>query len=136
MLTKMLTLSRPVAGASVLVVDDNEDMASTMACLLKQFGHDVHIARDGNQAIEIARRLQPSYVLLDLGLPGLDGFQVASAIRQEVAGRPVIIAVTGYGREDDRRRALTGGFDHYFVKPILDLRPLITLISARTVIQP
>ena len=103
-----------------------------MACLLKHFGHDVHIARNGNQAIEIACSQRPRYVLLDIGLPGLDGYHVASRLRQELAESIVIIAVTGYGREDDRRRALASGFDHYIVKPVLDHDALIALLSTAT----
>ena len=72
--------------ANILVVDDYSDTAESMAMWLKQFGHDVLIARDGYQAIEIARRQPPNYVLLDLGLPGLDGYQVASRLRQELGG--------------------------------------------------
>jgi DNA-binding response OmpR family regulator len=126
----MLISSQHVDMANILVVDDDRDTASTMACLLKHFGHDVQIALDGYQAISIARRQHPKYVLLDLGLPGLDGYQVASRLRRELAKPTVIIAVTGFGQEDERRRALTGGFDHYFVKPIIDHDALITLRSA------
>jgi CheY-like chemotaxis protein len=125
----MLTSNRAAEIAGILVVDDDKDTASTMACLLEHVGHDVHIARNGDQAIEIARRQHPKYVLLDIGLPGLDGYQVASRLRQELAESTVIIAVTGYGREADRRRALASGFDHYFVKPVLDHDALIALLS-------
>ena len=125
----MLTSSRHVDRASILVVDDNRDAAETLAQLLKLLGHDVQIALDGFQAIEIARRQRPNYVLLDLGLPGLDGYQVASTLRHELAGPLVIIAITGYGREEDRRRAEAAGFDHYFLKPI-EHNALMSLLSA------
>ena len=114
----MLTASRQVDMANILVVDDYRDTAESMAMWLKQFGHEVHIARDGVEAIEIARRQQPQYVLLDLGLPRLDGYQVAARLRQELAGPLVIIAITGYGQEKDRRQALEAGCDHYFLKPV------------------
>jgi len=102
----MLMSTGQMNFAKILVVDDDRDTAESMACLLRLFGHDAQIALNGYQAIEIARRLRPHYVLLDLGLPGLDGFQIASRLRQEQAGPLVLIAITGYGREDDRRQAL------------------------------
>ena len=71
----------------------------------------------------------PKYVLLDIGLPGLDGYEVAAKLRQELADLPVIIAVTGFGREDDRSRALKAGFNYFLVKPILDQNVLIKLLS-------
>lgn len=122
-------LSRRVVMANILVVDDDRDTAETMARWLKCFGHDVRIARDGYKAIDIARRVRPDYVLLDIGLPGLDGYEVASRLRREQAGPLVIIAVTGYCQEEDRRRALAAGCDHHFVKPI-DHDALIALLSA------
>jgi CheY-like chemotaxis protein len=82
----MLTDSRQVHMANILVVDDYWDTAQSMAMWLKCLGHDVQIASDGYQAIEVARRQRPNYVLLDLGLPRLDGYQVASRLRQELAG--------------------------------------------------
>jgi CheY-like chemotaxis protein len=115
--------------ASILVVEDYEDSAASMALWLKLNGHEVLIARDGYQAIEIARCQRPNYVLLDLALPLLDGYEVASRLRHELGALPVIIAVTGYGREEDRRRALTAGCDYHFLKPF-DPIALITLLSA------
>lgn len=114
----MLQPPRPVAPARVLVVDDDRNTAETMACLLRLFGHDVRIALDGHRAIEVARRERPSCMLLDVGLPGVDGYEIASRLRRELAGSIVLIAVTGYGREEDRRAALAAGFDHHFVKPL------------------
>jgi phosphotransferase system HPr (HPr) family protein len=99
-----------------------------MARWLKLLGHDVKVARDGYQAIDIARRQRPDCVLLDIGLPGPDGYQVASRLRQELAV-PIIIAVTVYGQEEDRRRTLAAGCDHHFVKPV-DHDALIALLPA------
>jgi phosphotransferase system HPr (HPr) family protein len=124
----MLTSNRNTESANILVVDDNRDAADTLALLLTFYGHSVQIAFDGHQAIEIARRQRPNYVLLDLGMPGVDGYQVAAWLRHELAGPVVIIAITGYGREVDRRRALAAGFDHFFLKPI-DHGALIALLS-------
>ena len=124
----MLTAVREVQMDSVLIVDDYRDTAESMARWLKQLGRDVHIACDGIEAVEIARRLQPRFVLLDLGLPHLDGYQVAARLRQELAEAPVIIAITGYGQETDRRQALAAGCDHYFLKPV-DLDAVFSVLS-------
>jgi phosphotransferase system HPr (HPr) family protein len=113
--------------ANILVVDDYSDSANALALWLKQFGYDVQIARDGYQAIEIARRQRPNHVLLDLGLPGLDGYQVAATLRQEHPGPLLIIAVTGFASEEYRRRALAAGCDHCLSKPI-ELSTLIALL--------
>ncbi len=115
--------------AQILVVDDYRDTADTTAAWLKQLGHHVQIARDGYQAVELARHRPPNFVLLDIGLPGLDGYQVASTLRRELAGPLVIIAITGFGREEDRRQALAAGCDYHFLKPI-DPGALIELLSA------
>jgi phosphotransferase system HPr (HPr) family protein len=109
---------RDGAVASVLVVDDDRDNVETMARLLELFGHDVHVARDGHQAIEMARRRRPGCMLLDVALPGLDGYEVASRLRRELGGSIVLIALTGYGRDEDRRAARAAGFDHHFLKPL------------------
>ena len=114
----MIMSSRHSDCANILVVDDDRDTAESMARLLRHFGHDVAIAFDGYEAIEIAHRQRPSYRLLDIGLPGLDGYQVASTLRQASDGPIVLIAITGYAREADRHRALATGFDHFFVKPL------------------
>ena len=124
----MLTAGRQVDVASILVVDDHCDTAESTARWLKLLGHDVSIARDGIEAIDIARRLKPHYVLLDLGLPRMDGYEVALRLRQELAGPLVIIAITGFCQEQDRRRASEAGCDHYFLKPV-DPDALISLLS-------
>jgi CheY-like chemotaxis protein len=113
----------------ILVIDDDRDTAETTARFLETFGHDVRIALNGYQAIEIACSLQPGHVLLDLALPGLDGYQVAARLRQELAGPLVIIAVTGYGREEDRQLSRQAGIDHHLLKPI-DLSALLSLLSS------
>lgn len=114
--------------ADILVVDDYSDTANSMALWLRQLGHNVAIARDGYQAIEVARRQRPGYVLLDLGLPGLDGYQVAAALRQEFAASLVIIAVTGFASEVIRRQALAAGCDHCVSKPV-EPSVLVPLLS-------
>lgn len=121
-------------GMRILVVDDDRDTAETMACLLGLAGHRVRVAHDGYKAVEEARRHRPGCVLLDLGLPGLDGYKVASRLRHELSGPLVLVAVTGYGHDEVRRRALSSGFDRFFVKPIEPeaLDELIAGLSART----
>jgi CheY-like chemotaxis protein len=102
----------------VLVVDDNVDSANSIAMLLRERGHEVEVAHDGLKALELARRVRPEFVFLDLGLPGLDGFEVARALRREPGLQGArIIAVTGYAQESDRRRALEAGIDQHLVKP-------------------
>jgi phosphotransferase system HPr (HPr) family protein len=129
----MLLSPRPVDAARILVVDDDRDTVESMARLLRLFGHDVQTACDGYQAIELARRLRPRHVLLDLCLPGLDGYQVATRLRQERAESIVLIAITGYGRKEDDRRALSAGFDHHFVKPLDQdaLNGLLSILGTR-----
>jgi CheY-like chemotaxis protein len=112
----------------ILVVDGDRDTVETTACLLRTFGHDVPTARDGSRALEIARRQRPDYVLLDLALPGMDGYQVASRLRQELTEPTVFIAITGYGQEEDRCRSREAGIDHHLLKPV-DLDTLLSLLS-------
>ncbi len=102
----------------ILVVDDNEDSADTLAMLLALEGHDAHIARDGLQALARAATLRPEAVLLDLGLPGLNGYEVCRRLRTEPWGEEMaIVAVTGWGQDEDRRRSASAGFDGHLVKP-------------------
>lgn len=103
----------------ILVVDDNVDMASTMARLLKRKGHTVAVAHEGHAALETAATFHPQIVLLDLGLPGIDGYQVAQQLRRETTlARVRLIALSGYGQEQDRKRAQAAGFDRHLVKPV------------------
>ncbi|MFN2476140.1 MAG: PAS domain-containing protein [Chthoniobacterales bacterium] len=103
----------------VLVVDDHIDTAQSLARLLRARGHVVHIVHDGDSAMDAARVFRPEVVLLDLGLPGMDGYEVAQHLRanQELA-QPTIIAISGYGQEEDRRRSSEVGIDHHLVKPV------------------
>jgi signal transduction histidine kinase/ActR/RegA family two-component response regulator len=116
-------------GSRILVIDDNVDTARGMLRLLKTLGNDVIIAHDGPSAIEAARPLQPEFILLDIGLPGMDGYEVAARLREEPSCRAaVIIAVSGYGQEEDRRRSREAGFDYHLVKPV-DFNSLLPLIA-------
>jgi phosphotransferase system HPr (HPr) family protein len=114
--------------ASILVVDDYKDTASSLALWLEQLGYNVQIASDGYRAIEIARRQRPNCVLLDLGLPGFDGYQVAATLRRELPGPLVIIAVTAFSQDEYRQQALAAGCDYCVRKPI-DPDTLLPLLS-------
>ncbi len=115
----------------VLVVDDNTDAANTIADLLKGAGHTVEIAYDGPSAIQKGLRLQPEFVFLDLGLPGVDGFVVAARLRLEPSLRGArIIAVTAYAGDDMRQKATEAGFDDYLVKPV-EPRFIESLLGSR-----
>jgi PAS domain S-box-containing protein len=102
----------------VLVVDDNVDSVETMALLLESQGHEVHTAVDGPTAIDRAAELQPDVVLLDIGLPGMSGYEVARALRRQPHPQAMtLVAISGYGRDSDREAAHAAGFDHHLVKP-------------------
>ncbi|AEI66586.1 ATP-binding protein [Corallococcus macrosporus] len=121
----------PSAGRHVLLVDDHSDSRQLVRELLEMEGHTISEAEDGPSGLATARALRPDVVLLDIGLPGLDGYEVARALRATDEGRDlVLIAVTGYGLEDDRRRALEAGFDEHLVKPV-DLSRLRALLVPR-----
>jgi signal transduction histidine kinase len=116
-------------GCRVLVVDDSIDNARGISRLLKLLGHDVREAHDGEAAIVVARAHGPEVVLLDIGLPGKDGYEVAKQLRTEGCCRDaLIIAVSGYGQPEDLRRAKEAGFDHHLVKPV-DYDALMTLLA-------
>ena len=116
-------------GSRILVVDDNVDTVNGLAQLLELLGNDIQVAHDGKKAIETARTFRPEFVLLDIGLPGMDGYEVASLLRKDDSCKhTVIIAVSGYGQEEDRRRSREAGFDHHLVKPV-DFDTLTTLLG-------
>jgi CheY-like chemotaxis protein len=114
----------------VLIADDNRDAAETLAALLRMDGHDVTVIHDGPGAISAYETLRPDVALLDIGMPGLDGYEVARKIREgnsESAAK--LIAVTGWGQESDKVRALAAGFDYHLTKPI-DLQRLSELVRS------
>ena len=119
---------RPPAGGQqpaglrqqrVLVVDDNHDAADSLSILLKYLGADTHVVYDGRSALEAMRIYRPAVVFLDIGMPGMDGHEVAWQVRRAPEFRDVkLIAMTGWGQEEDRRRSKAAGFDHHLVKPV------------------
>jgi CheY-like chemotaxis protein len=115
------TVQTAVAGQKkrVLVVEDNTDSAETLAAMLDIMGHEAHIAHDGQEGLAEVARLNPSVVLLDIGLPGMTGFEVAEQLRSSNSNHSLmLIALTGYGSDTDRARAKAAGFDHHLVKPV------------------
>lgn len=115
------------ARRRILVVDDNQDSAESLALLLEIYGHEVRTAFAGPAALETASTFRPDVVLLDIGLPGMDGYEVARRLRAE-HDRCRLIALTGYGRDDDRERSREAGFDHHLVKPV-DLNELARVLG-------
>ena len=108
-----------IGNRRILVVDDNVDALESLSRLVALMGNNVRQARDGFEALHIARSFQPDIVLMDLGMPNLNGYDAARLIRQEAWGRDLsLVATTGWGQDDDRRRSAEAGFDHHLVKPV------------------
>jgi signal transduction histidine kinase/ActR/RegA family two-component response regulator len=117
--TQVESPAAPFGKLRVLVADDNKDAADSLALLLSGDGHEVRTAYTGSGAVSVAETLRPDVALLDIGMPELDGFSVAKAIRQRRGGTEVcLIAVTGWGQEDDKRRAHEAGFAMHLTKPV------------------
>ncbi|HUE12590.1 MAG TPA: PAS domain-containing protein [Planctomycetaceae bacterium] len=124
----------PTPKSRILVVDDNPDTTATLALILERRGHHVHVAHDGLEAVHAAAAFRPDVVLLDIGLPKLNGYEVAQRIRQQRgANKMALVAVTGWGQQEDRRRAMEAGFDHHLTKPVdvADLMRLLALVVNR-----
>ena len=120
-------------GLRVLVVEDNVDAAESLSALLRLWGHEVRMVHDGLAAIDAAREQRPEVVLLDIGLPGLDGYQVAKRLREDSSmDGALLVAMTGYGQPEDRRRSREAGIHHHFVKPVepFVLRTLLSNLGA------
>ena len=106
----------------ILIVDDNLDSAEMLAMLLQMAGHETLTATDGLAGVDAVASFDPDVIVLDIGLPVLDGYEAARRIRQQQRGdrRPILVALTGWGREEDRRRTQEAGFDVHLVKPVDD----------------
>jgi CheY-like chemotaxis protein len=109
------------------VVDDNADAADAISMLLGSSGHEVHTAYGAFEAIEKAADVRPEVILLDIGLPGMDGYELARELRR-IKKDALLIALTGYGQDKDRRKAREAGFDHHLTKPV-DLDGLNALLD-------
>jgi PAS domain S-box-containing protein len=124
---------RAPVSLRIVVVDDNLDAAASLAEFLSEAGHSVAIAHDGLSSIDLVRRHRPDVVILDIGLPGLDGYEVARRLRREHGNSFALVALTGYGQEEDRRRSREAGFDHHLVKPVpLDVLSKLLARSERS----
>ena len=116
---RLVTDSKNAAARRILVVEDNEDSAESLTILLNLAGHKTHTAYDGLEGLEAAEAFRPDIVLLDIGLPKLNGFEVARKIREQPWGQAmVLVALTGWGQDEDRRRSQEAGFNHHLTKPI------------------
>jgi CheY-like chemotaxis protein len=121
--------NRASTRGRVLVVDDNRDAADSLAALLRRLECEVKTANNGPAALEAIQSFSPSVVLLDLGMPGMSGYEVAERARGLPGGQELVLAaVTGWGQEDDRRRTKEAGFNHHFVKPV-EIRVLEELVA-------
>jgi CheY-like chemotaxis protein len=119
-------------GLRILVVDDNVDAAETLAMLLELRGNQIHIAHDGIAAVAAATAFRPQLVFLDIGLPGISGYEVARRLRADPAlDQPMLVALTGWGADDDRRQTRDAGFDYHLVKPVDASKITEVLIEAR-----
>jgi len=106
-------------GKRILVIEDNRDSADSLCLLLECYGHEVAVAYSGQDGVQTAEHYQPDVVLCDIGLPGLDGYEVARQLRDNpVTAKARLIAVTAYGRDEDRRRSHEAGFEQHLVKPV------------------
>jgi two-component system, sensor histidine kinase len=123
------------SGRRILIVEDNADAREALRVLLELEGHTVEAAEEGLKAIEITSAKVPDIALVDIGLPGLDGYGVARELRKLAGRRSVLIALTGYGQPEDRQRALDAGFDEVLVKPV-DPAALTTLLATLEIPGP
>ena len=125
-----VSASPPMTARRILVVDDNPDSATSLAMLLQLTGNETHIAHDGLEAVDAAAAFRPDVVLLDIGLPKLNGYEAARRIREQPSGnKMVLVALTGWGQEEDRRKSSEAGFDGHLVKPV-DYPALMELLAA------
>jgi PAS domain S-box-containing protein len=121
--------ARVAVARRILVVDDNVDAAESLAVMLRRQGHEVTLAHNGPEALQAAVEQPPDVVLLDIGLPGMNGYEVAGRLRQRLcAGDCLLVAVTGYGQDEDQQRSLEAGFDHHLTKPV-DPDTLLDIIT-------
>jgi PAS domain S-box-containing protein len=122
----------PIVARRVLVADDNKDAADSLAMLLRLAGHEVRVAHSGRSALSLAQAFRPDTAVLDIGMPDIDGYGVASALRKEPGGEAMcLIALTGWGQEEDKERACQVGFDHHLTKPVKP-ETLEVLLSGNT----
>jgi CheY-like chemotaxis protein len=126
-------LTDAVRRRRIVIADDNQDMADSLKMILELDGHMVRTTHDGEGAIELARRVKPEFLLLDIGMPKLNGYDVARHIRKQPWGREMrLVAITGWGQPEDRSRALEAGFDYHLTKPV-SMEDLADILNAKGV---
>jgi CheY-like chemotaxis protein len=128
-----------ISALRLLVVDDNRDAADTLAALLSVMGHHVVVAHDGYQALRMLDGLHPDAVFLDIGMPGMSGYEVAEAVRREARHDGVmLVALTGWGGADDRARTAQAGFDAHLTKPatVAAIEAVLRAVTARAAASP
>jgi CheY-like chemotaxis protein len=126
----------PSIGRRVLIADDNQDAAESLAMLLQMEGHDVTVVHDGRQALATIAAVRPDVAVLDIGMPELNGYEVARHIREGALGSAItLIAVTGWGQAADKARAIAAGFDHHFTKPV-EPESLTRMLRSSSIGQP
>jgi signal transduction histidine kinase/CheY-like chemotaxis protein len=130
--------ARPSAILRVLLVDDNADMTEMLAAWLAACGHQTAFSNDGLEALDVARRFSPDVAFVDIGLPGIDGYEVARRLRTQLERRVVLIAMSGYGQDEDRARSREAGFDDHLVKPVRTerIQRILTEVGALQSVQP
>lgn len=119
---------RPISPRRILIIEDNRDLREGLKSLLQDAGHEVIACGDGEEGVDVALSLKPDVLLIDIGLPKIDGYGVAARVRTELDRRALLVAITGYGLPEDRRRALAAGFDDHLTKPV-SLRAVLELLE-------
>ena len=128
-------MASPAPGRTILIIEDNADARDALRILLELDGHTVEAAGEGAEGLEIVQAKDPDIALVDIGLPGLDGYEVARRLRAKGSRRPLLVALTGYGQPEDRKRALDAGFDALLVKPV-DPTTLSSLLTTLEIPGP
>jgi CheY-like chemotaxis protein len=118
-----------VRRGRILVADDNRDAADSLQRILALYGHEVRVAYDGESALNVGSEFRPRVAILDIAMPGTDGYDVARALRRHQGGDVTLVALTGWGQDADRRRASDAGFDHHLIKPV-DPQTLNALLAS------
>jgi CheY-like chemotaxis protein len=129
------TTASPRTGLRILIADDNADSVTTLSWSLEHAGHEVRTAADGQAAVTVAMEFRPQLAILDIGMPRLNGYEAARRIREALGSDVALVAVTGWGQEEDRRRARDAGFDRHLTKPI-DIAKLDQLVAEIGAIDP
>jgi CheY-like chemotaxis protein len=128
----------PIAARRIAIVEDNEDVRDLLRLKLRRLGHNVVDAADGLEGVRIVLQEQPDLALVDLGLPGIDGFEVARQVRTQLGEDIILVAVSGFGQPEDKRRALEAGFDEHLTKPadVRDIENLLRRLPPRNSAPP